>query len=141
MTGADAKRDRGSYGAPSAASRERAREARLAAAKAARATAPSWEELSVPVTDLRPGDFLVKVPSQHRIRGARYEGTIREALSVHAGQVVDQAGPLRITAPRAGVVPVVYRDGTTLLGAYVWPSHFTAIIRRPTAVTTKKGNN
>lgn len=109
---------------------EARRAARIAAARAARTTAPEWVEMSVPVTELRAGDYLVRVPAQHGYRGARYEATLAAAFTVHAGQRIAD-GAFTLVAGSGGVVPVAYRQNGSLFGSSVWPATHTAIVRRP----------
>jgi hypothetical protein len=52
------------------------REDRLAAAKAARATWTPTTEAEIGVDQLQAGDFLVRIPSQHGVRGYRIDTTV-----------------------------------------------------------------
>lgn len=104
-------------------SQEARREARIAAAKARRAEAPTCTEIEVPVTQVQPGDYLVKVPSQGGLRGAIYGALVDEALHVHAGQTVRG-----LHSPASGVAIVTHRWGAP--GEAIWPSNFIAVVRR-----------
>lgn len=108
-------------------------EARLAArreaAKAARAAAPTWGPVeTIAMAELRPGDFVVAVPTQQGTRGVRYESQATDVCSVQAGTQLLPSG-LKVHTSRDGIA-VACGGRAVGLGALVWPYHFDVQVRR-----------
>lgn len=108
-----------------ATNREAAREARLEAAKAARATAPKWVEVDTTVGEITVGDYLVLVPTQMGLRGTRFDGLVTRADSTW------QSYGLR-TGPRRPLTPVeaIWLGTALVQGATAYPASFTCTVRR-----------
>lgn len=110
--------------------REAAREARIAAVKAARSQQPRFgPETRIPVSEVQAGDFLVVVPSQRGVRGTRFQSTVAETVTVHAGERIQRGGHT-LFAQATGVAFGTARDGGIQWGSQVWPLTFEAVVRR-----------
>lgn len=105
------------------------REARIAAARAARADAPTYgEPESITLAELRPDDFLVVVPSQEGVRGIRYGCVVGTTATT-----LDHWG--RRPFGRAPLVPVeavLITPADSRLATSCYPADFTCTVRRVT---------
>jgi hypothetical protein len=78
---------------------------------------------------VRAVDFLVKVPSQANVRGTRFESIVAETLPVYGGQPIERGG-VSLVSRGNGVAFGTVRQGGVQWGSQVWPSSFTAVVRR-----------
>jgi hypothetical protein len=107
------------------------REARRARAKARAAAHPFGPEQDITIADLRVGDFLIVVPSQGGVRGARVGAVV--TATRHSWDTWGQhtAGHRRkVPVPSTQIEFGVHRTSAWTAGLDV-PDTFRATVRRP----------
>jgi hypothetical protein len=101
---------------------KRDHEARADAIRARRAARPTMPEVTVTAGEIRPGDFLVRIPSQSNVRGVRAETTV---TAVTPDDTWVERGAGRSRFPIAAVRLTLARGADVSV-----PSAFPAVIRR-----------
>lgn len=100
-----------------------AREARKARLIAARADRPATVEVTVPLTDVIPGDFIVSIPAQGDLRRVLVNATVFDTV-----ETWDEWGQRNY---RGRLQPVQGRRFAMSTGVTVSrPAAFTAVVRR-----------
>jgi hypothetical protein len=101
---------------------EERRAARIAAARARRANWTPTEEITTTVGDIRPGDFIVRIPQYKNIRGYIIEQLAGDVIPDWETWRESRRGGWRIESRR-----ITLRG----IGAIVYPAAAPAVVRRP----------
>lgn len=104
---------------------EEARAERIARMQARRAEWATYETIDTTVDQIQVGDFIVKIPTQSRVRGMIFETAVTEVRPDHETWVLRGAAH-----PRRGT-PVEGRWITTRHGTVSAPADFAVTVRRP----------